>query len=415
MKMSSRKILFVSALVFILIAMQFVSAATNISSCQTISSPGIYTLNQSIVGASACMIIASSNVTFDCQGNTMIYGAAGAADGIGINVFYLAVPLTNITIKNCIIQDNNTLRANGHGIQFTRVSDSYIFNNTIQTNGTSTNYGISFTTSCNRNIIENNTINTLGSSTGNYGLSFTTAASDNLIIRNNITGVGTTTSSAIYFTTDADNNTVKNNNLTTISTIASGNNADPQTVNIVSGDLNNITGNYIYAQGAQRCYGVYILTDAEGNIVENNNITANSNSGATTYGVYILRAPFTVVQGNNIGANGTGTLRGVVTTNAPSTIIQNNNINISVLTASTLDGVLSSSASPYTTIKNNIIALTGVGTINGVSITTAHYSYIQNNTIIINGTGTTDNGVFSTSSEYIFIQNNSISINGTTT
>jgi hypothetical protein len=78
--MKNKKILYLIVLTFFLIFVNFASAVTNITSCQTISSQGNYTLNQTIVGASACMIIASSNVSFDCQGNTIIYGAAGAAE-----------------------------------------------------------------------------------------------------------------------------------------------------------------------------------------------------------------------------------------------------------------------------------------------------------------------------------------------
>src|SRR5574344_1901823 len=80
------------------------------------------------------------------------------------------IPITNITIKNCQIKDTNALRANGHGISLSKVSNSYIFNNTIQTNATATSYGIYFVTTSNNNIIENNSINAYGSGASNYGI-----------------------------------------------------------------------------------------------------------------------------------------------------------------------------------------------------------------------------------------------------
>ena len=375
--MKNKKILYLIVLTFFLIFVNFASAVTNITSCQTISSQGNYTLNQTIVGASACMIIASSNVSFDCQGNTIIYGAAGAADGVGINVFYLAVPLSNITIKNCIIRDNSTLRANGHGIQFTRVTDSYIFNNTIQTNGTSTNYGIYLTVGTKRNRIENNTINTLGSSTGNYGLYLLTETSDNNFTGNSVIGNGTTTSSAVYISADANNNLIYKNNLSTFSTIAAGNNADPNTVVISASSLNNISGNRIYAEGVQRSYTVYITTNAHTNTIENNNITINLTNSGTIYGIYVLRSDGTLIQNNNLTLYSAGnTAHGMYLTNAPNTMIQNNLvINYNIL-RTTLSGITVSAASPYTTIQGNNFSIWGLSGVNGISITSAGSSSI---------------------------------------
>lgn len=290
----NKKILFLFTFALIFLIVQFASAATNITSCVQNLPAGDYELNTDLTATLTCLTINSSNVNIDCKGHTITYDSGGGATAYGINAIYLLVPLSNITIQNCIIQDNSTGGTPSAGIQFTRVTDSYIFNNSIQTNGTSLSQGIIFATGCKRNSIENNTINTLGSSTTNYGIYLFTEASNNIIIGNTITAIGTTTSYAIYFLTDSNENLIQNNTISTISTIAAGNNADPHAVLITSSNRNNITGNSIYSQGAQRSYAFYLTTSRE-NRIENNNITTNLTAGGTAYSIYLVRSDFTII------------------------------------------------------------------------------------------------------------------------
>jgi sporulation protein YlmC with PRC-barrel domain len=409
---NKRPLLIFWGMFLFLILILNISAQTPITSCVQNLPSGDYILNANLTAVTTCLTINWSNVKIDCQGYTITYDSGGGNTAYGINVIYLLTPLSNITIQNCIIQDNSTAGTPSSGIQFTRVLDSYIFNNTIQTNGTTLNYGITLATSSKRNRIINNTLYTNGSGIANYGMYVLTESSDNVIVNNTIMGIGTTTSSAIYLSNGANNNSIINNNLTTISTIAAGNNADPQTIMITSSNFNNISGNYIFAQGAQRSYTVYISTNADSNIINNNTINTNLTAGGTIYSVYVYRSPFTKITNNMIIANGTTGLNGMYLTNAPSTFIQNNTVvfNVSI---STMSGVTLSGVSPYTVIKDNNFSIKGGGGINGVSITTSDSVIIQNNSIAINATAITNNGIVTATSPNTLIQNNTISIGGT--
>lgn len=411
--MFDKKYLFSFIGLLSLIFINLASAQTNITSCPyAISSSGDYQLNQAISSATTCLTIASSNVNFDCQGNTLSYNTAGGATNYGINAIYLYEPLENITIKNCIIRDTNAAGTPSAGIQLTRVSNSYFFNNTIQTNGTAANYGIYLTTASKDNIIENNTINAFGSTTGNIGIYLTTGTEENIIRGNTAIGTGTTTSYALYLSTDADNNLVVNNSFSTISTAGTGN-TDSHTAYILSSNNNNISGNYIYSQGFARNYAVYSATNANDNIIENNNIIVNGTTA--NYGIYVLRSPFNKVTGNTITAIGTGTLYGIINANAQYTLIKDNIITINTPTITGAYGI-SVSASPNNTIQNNTISIAAASTVNGISSTTSSDSYIDDNSISITGSGaaTTFNGVLTTTSNLNDITNNNIQITGIT-
>ena len=114
-------------LIFAILA-GFSFAATDVSTCANISSPGSYVLNQSINGTGsavtgisnisyACIRINSSNVAFDCNGFN-ISGNGSQTAGIAVNGSATS-PLTNITIKNCPMIFNYS---NGVVIQYANLS-----------------------------------------------------------------------------------------------------------------------------------------------------------------------------------------------------------------------------------------------------------------------------------------------------
>src|SRR5512143_209182 len=100
------------ALVALLVLSGF-SFSVNVASCQVINSPGIYTLNQSIIGGTpqpyggsfddTCIGINTSNVVLNCAGFTIDPGASSmgtavvAADSEGV------ASLNNVTIANCSV------------------------------------------------------------------------------------------------------------------------------------------------------------------------------------------------------------------------------------------------------------------------------------------------------------------------
>ena len=92
-------------MVIVLLLAGAANAATSISSCITISSPGEYILNMNILNSnfSSCINITSSNVILEGNGY-IIDGVMGAVNIYGINVFN-STSLKNITIRNLTVSD----------------------------------------------------------------------------------------------------------------------------------------------------------------------------------------------------------------------------------------------------------------------------------------------------------------------
>jgi hypothetical protein len=84
-----------------------------VGSCQTVAYNGptsgagwnsLYSVNQSMFGASNCLTIGSANVTLDCAGYSIFYGQSNP--GVGIN--FSATGWDNVTIKNCKFFQNSS-------------------------------------------------------------------------------------------------------------------------------------------------------------------------------------------------------------------------------------------------------------------------------------------------------------------
>ncbi|MBD3210059.1 hypothetical protein GF318_01635, partial [Candidatus Micrarchaeota archaeon] len=122
-----------------------------------IASPGTYVLPGNVQGApnfvsagkTACILISTSDVVFDCNGSSITNnGTAGTTYGVRADG-----GVENITLRNCpgISQYTN-------GVSFVDVNDSFLINNTAHSNY---NNGFWLTTAGNggsqRNVVENNT------------------------------------------------------------------------------------------------------------------------------------------------------------------------------------------------------------------------------------------------------------------
>ena len=194
-------------LALIFIALPLASAITTIGSCPTtITSSGAYNLSANISSTTTCITVNANNVDINCNGYAILYDSAGGNSQYGINALYGVIPMSNLTVRNCIIDDINSGGTPDYGIQLSRFSNSYIFNNTIWTNGTSSNDGLYLTTSSNSNQIVNNTINAFGTTTANLGINLISACDNNTITGNIINATGTTTSYALYISTNSNKN-----------------------------------------------------------------------------------------------------------------------------------------------------------------------------------------------------------------
>lgn len=179
--------------------------------CGEITASGNYTLIQDINADGTCLQIKANDVVVDCAGYTITYGNAGA--GVGIEN---PGEFNDITIKNCDIVKGlrNDTSSNNWGIELDDADSATIFNNTINTTGGGSNYGIylngaSFTYA---NIYEN-TIYTDGTGNNNYGIYV--FEPDNIIIHNNTVSTnGADQNPAVYVRTNT-NATVSYNTLFT--------------------------------------------------------------------------------------------------------------------------------------------------------------------------------------------------------
>lgn len=154
----------------------FQTQATNITSCTTINSGGIYELNGTITASSElrCITISANNTILDCKGyNITNTGTATYA------IFVWTTSINNLTIQNCVIRNFMV------GIDTTyAISNANLINNTV----VPTVSGIYHAGK--DSIVENNTVE---NSTGCSGYSnpsscpaFYFSASSNVTVRNNV-------------------------------------------------------------------------------------------------------------------------------------------------------------------------------------------------------------------------------------
>lgn len=99
------------------------SSAVPVTSCQTISGPGLYTLTQNVVqtGASPCIFITSNDVIFDGRGFSITRDTALSTSRFAVQV----ESVSNVSVINTGIATFD------YGIYLSGVSNSYVFNNTI--------------------------------------------------------------------------------------------------------------------------------------------------------------------------------------------------------------------------------------------------------------------------------------------
>src|SRR5574337_741069 len=108
------------------------SAATDINSCTSISSPGEYVLSQDIISSSAstCINIVSSDVVLDGTSHTI--SGTGTANTTGVHVHSQTTALTNVTVKNLVLSNWDS------GIYYNNTQKGSILNNDASNN----QYGI---------------------------------------------------------------------------------------------------------------------------------------------------------------------------------------------------------------------------------------------------------------------------------
>ncbi|MBN2121520.1 right-handed parallel beta-helix repeat-containing protein, partial [Candidatus Micrarchaeota archaeon] len=406
---------------------------SGITSCIQINSSGNYTLSSNLVGAPinvsgvtdvtrACVVISASNVTLNCNGRTITNNGTLDAAGILINGS-TTMEYPNVTISNCPgvslyergiylhrtrYDELRNVSANGsvYGV-YTHYSSNLTIRNAIAYNNT---YGIYLYASPGNNVSNASAYN------NTYGIYLYSSSSNRLFnatVSNSTYGVYSysssynsisnstfrnSTSYGVYLYSSSNRNNVTNSafygNYRGIApTTSSWNTFENNTIYgagvygiyAYSGSNYNIMRGNTVANHTS--YSIIIYTNCNYNLVTNNsvsagagsvylsgaigtNVTNNTFSGATTYGVYAYNSNNSRIINNSIS----GALRGVYV------------------------------SSPYLTVSNNSISN---ATQYGIYLY-GSYSNVTGNRIYNN----TQYGIYQTSSNNHIISGNNITSNG---
>ncbi len=265
-----------------------------------------------LTGVGDCINITTSDVSLDCQDNSIQYGSLGPAVGIKAKNIY------NVTIINCNITNVNNPNSFSHGINFTNVNESYILDTTITVDGDSS-IGIHF-----RNLVENtianSTITTIGTGSDKHAI-FLLNARKNVVEDNTVTTNGVNGNTGIFVRNGSIYNFISNNIITT-----QGSGVNVYGIHLWQSNNNNITNCTISSTASTSDgYGI-LINNANSTRIRNNTITthgASNNNGI----VFQNDAALATVSGNSIATDGTSTSHGIVElTPCERNTITNNNI-----------------------------------------------------------------------------------------
>ena len=315
-------------------------AATPISSCGTISSPGEYILTQNIEDFSTdtCITITSNDVVFD--------GANYVIDGVtknytyGVYVHGQLTALTNVTVKNIKVTDWH------FGIYYLKVQNGNITNSIVSMNGNESfsivknstyrffSGGISLDHS-NDIAITDNTIN----SNNQSGISLSQSSNNN-ILKNNI---DSNKFNGVMLGNDSSDNNIENNKVSNhsyegISIIGSSNNIIKNNIIENNRAIENNQGGVVL--------GIWVINKSRGiEVYSNNNILINNTINSNDpNGISLGRSYNNTLTNNTINSNNQS---GIFLSNSSNNNIENNKV------SNNRYGIRLSSSSSNNTIYNN--------------------------------------------------------------
>ncbi len=367
-------------------------------------------LTRNVTSNDTCFQVFASNFTLDCQGNTILYGAQGTGAGIAVG------NASNITIENCIIRDINASGSAGYGIYFSNSSYGFVINNTITTNGTSSNHGVQVETlagsSVNNFTIVNNTIMTFGTSAANNGVNIEiqstnlSSSSNHTVIGNNISTNGTSDNVGInIFASNGNmsNNTVFNNTIRTHG--STGNNNHGVYLREATGALidSTVAYNNIITNGSSQNNGVFADPGTIGSGVLKNTLVANNTIVAGGSGFFNVGVEFiantSTIDNNLINTTGVAGfdygiyVNGLQLGNIPAfnLVITRNNISTTDRSGGGANsqnfGILVNNNIRNSYVIGNTITTNGSGGVNiGISLDDDVYNTtVENNTVVTGG------------------------------
>jgi parallel beta-helix repeat protein len=298
----------------------------------------------------------NEGITLDdgCNNNTITKNTAG---NLGSTSQSIGISLENNCNENDITHNNVSSNFN-KGIWLLTSSSNFIFNNTVNNNQ---NEGIHLATSSNNNTLKDNTCNN-----DTYGLSQETGIKlqnncNNNTVENNI--VDGNDERGIHLWSNCNENDVINNNVT---------NNNWYGINLEGSSNNAIINNEVYDKGVtNQLVGIFLISNSDDNLVENNTIYDNNN-----YGIQLDSS-----SGNNR--------------------IKNNTV-VNKITSYQEYGI-------YLRSDNNTISenTANNNTLYGIYLLDSHNNTIKNNTAKLNG----EHGIYLEGSNNNTISNNSESFN----
>ncbi|MHA1988660.1 MAG: LamG-like jellyroll fold domain-containing protein, partial [Promethearchaeota archaeon] len=295
--------------------------------CGTISTPGRYTLNDSVSSSGTCFIINSDDVILDCNNFWINYSSGGGSGQYGV---YAGIQL-NVTVRNCNIIDAywaGGVTSDRYGIYLNGVNDSVLENNFVNTYNSTSIY---LNVARNNTLINNNgTVVGSGSSITGTGINLW-VSSDNNLTNNFGMAIRETGIRLTY----SNNNTLTNN-----TGIGRGNVWDASGIFIQLSSYNNLTNNTGIGEYLP---GISISSS-------NNNRLVNNSGSATLNGTGIM---LSTNVSYNVLINNTGTAYGTLYTSAG--IMLSNNASYNNLTGNIGRGENQQGLYVLTNGINNII------------------------------------------------------------
>ncbi|OYT43639.1 MAG: hypothetical protein B6U88_00380 [Candidatus Aenigmarchaeota archaeon ex4484_56] len=264
-----------SRLLLLLIFVLFIrpNLAIDITDCANLNQSGeTYFLTADIINTSTsyCMNISANNVTLDCQGHTI--DGDDAAD-YGIYIYRSSSQTTNITIKNCIVTDWDTVNiylenADGNNITNVTANSSpdegiYLYSSSSNsltdiTANSNDDSGISLFDFSSSNILTDITAN----SNGWLGIWLYYSSS------NTLTNIMANSNDEDGISLEFSNSNIL------INITANSNNYDG--IYLYSSSSNNLTD---ITANSNSNYGIHISYDSDNNTIANSTIANNTDAG----------------------------------------------------------------------------------------------------------------------------------------
>ncbi len=399
---------------------------SNITGCAVINRSTV--LANNIGSSTTCIVVNNDSIYLDCFGYKIGFDGGGVGSDYGI----IAENHTNITIRNCNIQDTSALGAGGIGILFMNMTYSRIYNNSIYANGSSGNGVLiaspAYSILSHNNTIENNTIFTK-TVPGSYGIFLFNYVSDINITGNSITPNGTgvytyqsisgvriannsinidwdSIGNGIY--TDGDAVLIENNHITF------GAQSTAQGV-ITTGRNGIIRYNTITADSRSHPEGIRLESGSKNTIVQGNNISIWISYDA--YGI-VIGSPNNTVTGNSIEARGNISAAGIrMTGGAQNNTVAQNIINISpaMFAGITLSAYgLYLQGATLNNLSGNNITLNGTRNSYGIYFWTGvENNTVANNNMVVTGSMLGNMGMHLNGTRANNFTGNTIITNGT--